>query len=866
MGSRAVDTHTTHERPSRPPRAHLWPIEPMTDPRRTDAPTELPLSVGSTFPQTESGVVSKTRQAPSGPSLPGRYRDLGLIAEGSFGEVRRVHDTLLDRVLAMKLLHPEHTERGHLRRRFLAEARITALLQHPGIVAVHDRGELPDGRLWFTMKEVRGRTLREVIDELHEASSPEGFAPAPSGWTFRRLIEAFSRIAQAIAYAHSKGVVHRDLKPDNLMVGEFGEVLVMDWGLARDLSLREEAGDEPSVDRARPAEMTHHGDVLGTPAYMPPEQARGETARHGPASDVYALGAVLHHLLSGRAPFGGSSQEILFSVLTGQPPAPLDVGRKGAPIPPELAEIVTRAMRPEIEARHPRVEELVDEVVAWLDGVRRREQALSLLERAQAGEPQIFGALAEAEAARARARALQGGVRPFDSIEKKRPIWALEDEAATLARRAALAETDWLEAVHGALSLDPALPEAHEALADHYRRRLDDAERAHHDEDSARFEQLLRTHDRGKHAAILRGEGALTLWSDPPGAEVIAERHELHDRRLSPVFHARLGVTPLNAVALPHGSYSLRLQAPGRSEVRYPVQIERGGHWDGRAPGAREPFAIALPEEGEIGPEERYVPAGWCWIGGDPDAADSLPRRRVWVDGFVMGRFPVTSGEYLTFLNELVRAGREAEAEAACPKKELGAAESAELLPVFRRDANGLYLLPPDWPSDLPIVLVDWHAASAHARWLGARTGKPFRLPNELEWEKAARGVDGRSLPWGNHHEATFACALESHMGPPGRVSVNAYPADESPYGIRGLAGNVRDWCINVWKASGPSSEGARVLLDPADPSDPDFRAIRGGAWGSTMANGRAAARFGSRPERWTLAVGLRVTRAFPPR
>jgi eukaryotic-like serine/threonine-protein kinase len=165
--------------------------------KATDDAHEPTLTVGG------SGVV--LRGAVETPPLPGRYEDLGPIAGGSFGEVRRVRDTLLERVVAMKILHAEHAARSHIRRRFLVEAQITAQLQHPGIVAVYDRGELPDGRIWYTMKEVRGRTLGAVIDDLHEAAVGAGsFVPTPSGWTFRRIVDAFARIAQAIAYAHSR--------------------------------------------------------------------------------------------------------------------------------------------------------------------------------------------------------------------------------------------------------------------------------------------------------------------------------------------------------------------------------------------------------------------------------------------------------------------------------------------------------------------------------------------------------------------------------------------------------------------------------------------------------------------------------------
>ena len=819
-----------------------------------DAPTE-------TVPA--AGGAGAPRAAPAGSALPGRYEDLGLIGGGSFGEVRRVRDTLLDRVVAMKVLRAEHAALPHVRRRFLVEAQITAWLQHPGIVALHDRGELPDGRLWFTMKEVRGRTLRDVIDELHAAKTPTGFLPVPSGWAFRRLVDAFARIAQAIAYAHSRGVVHRDLKPENLMVGEFGEVLVMDWGLARRFTGTDDdggglAGDSPAA--------THHGDVLGTPAYMAPEQASGDTARHGPATDVYALGAVLHCLLTGRAPHRGTLQQVMAALASGPPVVVADAARGGPPLPAELVAVCERALRREIADRYATAEALADEIVAWLDGVRRREQAQAALDRAREMTPRIAALRASAEVAEARARALQAELRPFDPIDRKRPAWLLEDEAARLGRAAALEETRWMAAVQGALSLDPGLDEAHAVLADHHRARLIDAEIGRRAEDAARAEELLRIHDRGQHAAVLRGDGALTLVTDPPGALVRLERFVLDDRRLIPVPDGVLSTTPLREVRLPRGSYLLRIRAPGRAEVRYPVLIERAGHWDGRAPGEQAPRPIALPAPDALGPDNVYIPAGWCWTGGDAATPDSLPRRRIWIDGFIVRRFPVTAAEYLGFLNDLVASGREAEAARACPRAQVSLVEGGQAPALHRDPASGRYDLPPDreglrWRPHWPVVLVDWHAAVAYARWLAARTGQPWRLLDELEREKATRGVDGRLLPWGDHPEPTYACVVDTTAAEPSRESVTGHPIDESPYGVRGLAGNTRDWCANVWRHAGPPVEDGRLRPEPAADDDPDFRVVRGGAWASAAVNGLAAARFGARPGVVRPVVGLRVAR-----
>ncbi len=806
------------------------------------------------------------------PSLPARYEDLGLLAEGSFGEVRRVRDTLLQRVVAMKILRAAHGESVHLRRRFLVEAEITAGLQHPGIVALYDRGQLADGRFWFTMREVRGRTLREIIEEVHAALGPEGFRETASGWTFRRLIDAFARVCQAVAYAHRRGVVHRDLKPDNLMTGELGEALVMDWGLARRVDASDAQGGSSDSDAASGGEdsphLTRHGDVLGTPGYMPPEQARGELHLHGFASDVYALGAVLYHALAGRPPYlGSSSVEVLAQVLAG-PPEPVALASGGKPIPGELVTICEKAMAREIGARHADAEVLAGELVAWLDGARRREQALARVAAARAREPEIAALRAEAASLRAEAQARLDGVRPFDPVERKEPGWAREDRARRLEVAAVLREAEWVQTMQGALTVDPDLPEAHAALAMHHKEELLAAERAHDDAGVVRAEAALRAHDRGLYTALLRGEGALTLVTDPPGASVRLYRYEEEKRRLVPRLVGEIGPTPVRERRLPKGSYLCVIGAEGRAEVRYPVLIERGGHWDGVPPGEVESAPIVLPLSGDLGAEDVYVPAGFCWTGSDAATPDGLPRRQVWIDAFVIQRFPVTTARYIDFLNDLLASGREAAAVAACPKAQLSLAEGGEDL-AFQRDASGVFGLPPDreglrWRLDWPVVLVDWHAGVAYARWLAARTGEPWRLPDELEREKVARGVDGRLFPWGDHPEPTFACVADTTSEAPSREAVGGHPVDESPYGARGLAGNTRDWCESRWKHEGPLIVGGRLRIEPGVEDDLDFRVIKGGAWSSAVLNGHAAARFGARPGIRRPVVGIRIARSYP--
>lgn len=234
-------------------------------------------------------ALDRLREAAEWPDLEGtRYTVIEQIGQGGMATVFRVRDSVLDRDCAMKVLRLPDEASG-IGPRLRLESRILAALEHPGIVPIHDAGELPDGRPYYVMKFVRGRRLDEVARE---------------GVDLSERLRIFERVCESVAFAHSRGVIHRDLKPENVMTGEYGEVLVLDWGVARVIvesaeRAREAAGGTTDAN-ARP--VTGHGMVLGTPGYMAPEQAAGDSSDVGPTADVFALGGILRFLLTGEAP------------------------------------------------------------------------------------------------------------------------------------------------------------------------------------------------------------------------------------------------------------------------------------------------------------------------------------------------------------------------------------------------------------------------------------------------------------------------------------------------------------------------------------------------------------------------------------
>jgi serine/threonine protein kinase len=253
-------------------------------------------------------VVPTPGSGSSRPTVAGRYQLLDEIARGGMGIVYRARDTVLDREVAVKVLQERFAPGSLVARRFLDEARITGQLQHPGVPAVHDLGTLPDGRPFLAMKLIKGQTLEEQLKSRTTPESERG-----------RFLAIFEALCQAVGYAHAHDVIHRDLKPLNVMVGAHGEVQVMDWGLAKLLTEVQTQADDPSAvptgaetaiqSQREPEEATRAGTVLGTPAYMPPEQAIGAIDQLDQRSDVFGLGAILCVLLTGRPPYRGADAE-----------------------------------------------------------------------------------------------------------------------------------------------------------------------------------------------------------------------------------------------------------------------------------------------------------------------------------------------------------------------------------------------------------------------------------------------------------------------------------------------------------------------------------------------------------------------------
>jgi serine/threonine-protein kinase len=608
--------------------------------------------------------------------------------------------------------------------------------------------------------------------------------------------------------------------------------LLLDWGVAKLIG-------RADVETQARADITLSGHAVGTPTYMSPEQVSGKDV--DARSDVYALGALLYEMLTLVPPFRGALVDVMTAHLEKRPVPP----RVAAPerdIPLALETACLKALAKSREDRHQSARELHDAIQRWLEAVsdkaKRHERASELCTQGETQLSDYYALKERIAAAKRRVERVRQQFHDWQSVADKRELFDAEDDVVRLSRELSEAASDVVMTLSAALGQDQEHADARRLMADYYWDRFTDAE-AHRDDESREFfANLVGSFHDGRYEHELAGDGSLDVDSSPPGATVTLHRLEERDLVLTPGEARELGRTPTGPVSLPMGSYLATISHPDYPTSRYPVWISRNREWSG---------TVRLFEPGAIPDGFVHVPAGAFDAGGDDEVRGwSLPPSRPELADFFIAVHPVTTREYLDFLAEL----EPEEALRRAPRR------SPDGGYYFSQDANGRLSVPRGpgrarWRSELPVVSVSWHDAVAFCEWRSRKDGFAYRLPTELEWEKAARGVDGRAYPWGNRFDPSLANMSSSLEQGPSLQAADRFPSDESIYGVRGTAGNVRDWT-----SSGVSEHEHRSR---------DARIVRGGAFNLPAIITRSANRFWLAPSFVLNYVGFRLA-CSPPR
>jgi len=761
-----------------------------------------------------AGAEATTRPTDAGE----RYRFVEYIGRGGFGEVWQVVDPVLARPVAAKVLRRRWSRSRTLVERLCAEARIASQLRHPGIIAVHDVGWTSDKRPFFVMPLAGGRPWNVVAEASPHAL---GF------W-----VGCITALAEVVEYAHGRGIVHRDLKPANVnVVGEPGSdatprVETFDFGLAEVSRIGRVPKDQSWMSRA------------GTPGYVAPEVRRGKVAT--PAVDLYALGVMLREVLDR-------------SIAQPQELAVPDVEELHALS--QACTAIDPALRP--DASH-----LLRELRGWMVGWTRRADLARHLEDASRAETR-------AEGARSLVRAHQRNLRRLRRIaesstgqpQQQVEVWQAMERVREA--RAAMAEADasHIMALLAAYGVAPTSSVVLRQLANLHQRRHRAALLRGDPMAAAQHSAALATFDRGAHSVYRSGQADLAIQGTAPNSRLSllpfrqAGQMKVLDE---PCWEGPACGAPIPATA---GSYVLRLSAGGFADAYLPVWLLPGDRWSHEVePGTVGP--VHMLADAEVDGDEIYVPAGWHWYGGDPAAPGATDLARVFTDGIVARRYPVTLSEYAAFLTWLeARQGPDCALEHA-PRR--GGPAAKDRVQLLTRGPDG-WVAEPACQRE-PVRLIRPRDALRYAEYERQRTGQHWRLPTEVEWQRLARGADLRLFPMGNHGDpAWFQCYEHRPNGrDPQVATVDAHPFDAGPTGVRGVAGNVMQMTSTRYSSVGTEvAPNGRWTEVPAHLTD--NRTLCGGAWGRDTSRSRCCHRspFGDHHSPF---VGFRLVRSVERR
>ncbi|MFT7619861.1 MAG: serine/threonine protein kinase/formylglycine-generating enzyme required for sulfatase activity [Planctomycetota bacterium] len=796
------------------------------------------------------------------PKKLGRYIIQRRLGRGGMGVVFLADDPTMHRQVAVKMLPKGMVHDQDAKQRFQREAAAAADLSHPSIVPIYEvgsEGEIP----FYAMRHVVGDSLREFATKaLHpELRSTDRKAPSMESASFLRNaiglirttarirarvtvsakgIEAILRIgeqtARGLAHAHSRGVIHRDVKPANIMVDRQGSAQLLDFGLAKIESR---------------ASMTKTGLMVGTVAYMAPEQISDELGAVDGRTDIYSLGVTLFECLAGCRPFrGATSEALMFQALNKAPPSPLI-------FVPELSRdietIILKCLEKKPDRRYKNAIELAEDIARvrahkrieaqpigvlghlwrWAEyhrGLAAMSVAIFLIlaaipllswQRTIVRENQLQ---ADFERENSIAKSAMNNYRSLseelDIVEvdltgrrkstpeylaatdsRKAKVLALESKRAELMRdrrKSALrAEFAHVRAREILGRPDAASEENYVDFL--FAQYLEAEERRDEDSKQTLALRLENTNREGQ----LAGQGKLTLNSFP-------DRSRFAIRELRPQFDLRLeesaeivasGTTPIINLELPCGRYIVEFEHDGRQTVRYPIFIERGEHWGHPSWHNRiflnRNWLVVLPEKNAFENNEwAFVPAGpFLAIDNRDRGTRETSHSWRWVENFMMKRDELTGREFSEYMNDAAVLGKR---KTEAPFDLIPHDPDGNLVAAYV-EPSAVAGDPPQIKKSMmnaPIGGLSQRNASSYASWLSEKQKRKIELPTALQWEKAARGVDGRIYPWGDVFDAAFL-RLYGRNGSeiilPSATNKNT--KDRSPYGVRELSGGVREWC-----------------------------------------------------------------------
>jgi formylglycine-generating enzyme required for sulfatase activity len=799
----------------------------------------------------------------------GRYIVIERLGAGATGVVYAAYDPELDRKVALKILRRPDGDAGESRRqaRFVREAKAIAKLAHPNVVGIFDVG-VDHGRVFLAMEYLAGGTLRDWM------------TTKPRPW--REVVKMFVAVGKGLAAAHAEGLVHRDFKPDNVLLDRAGTPKVADFGLARLSGPSEDSIEEdPQQEAPRTdARVTRTGAMTGTPAYMAPEQFRGK-ATDGRA-DQFAFCVALHEALYGRRPFAAQTVFDLAEAVIREriEPAP-----KNANVPGWIRRSLLHGLRADPGHRYAKVEDLLSALEAdpvarvrrvlavcvvavvlagTFVGLYRRSERRRIEFEARVASKVEDGRKALAEAEEIKRRSDIGRRRAFTAFDDGRNqegevTWTeARAEAATLESTLKRAQA----VLEAALALDQANEPARDALGQALFERAQLAELQFRTADVGHHvDQLQRLNALGRAMALWTRPGSVHVRTIPGGARLVLERYDLaadDGNHLIPVVVGEPFTSPSGVLALPPGSYRVTASKEGFVQTRYPFVVKRG---------QAEQLDIRLVPEQDVPADFVYVPEG-RFLYGDADEdwrlgfLNAAPIHERVAPAFLIKVHETTFGEWLEFLRDLPAAERRLRTPSSVAvqgsvvlRRSTNADWSLELNisgPKMEARENVPIAYPTrhvrasqDWLR-MPVLGVSANDMQAYFEWL-SRTGRVrgARFCSELEWERAARGADSRAYPGTQSRvtsdDANIDVTYGRVRGSFGPDEVGSHPRSRSPFGIDDMTGNS-------WEAVAATGGGEYV--------------VRGGSYYHSGISARLTNREGIDRESRSYVLGVRVCAA----